>query len=151
MRVASAAVLLAILALASADAATLAQTVIVLAENILGAGTVRSVRTVDRDTQVLIRWESPTYQARDEVAVARLRIHGEALLVTSAVLTQLPQVARIRFTILNGNQILATGQSERGRQLSIVFSSTLGKGSIVTGPGDVEPYHRPPGGEIQEL
>ena len=142
---------MALLATAYADAATVAQNVTAFAESILGTGTVRSVRTLDDDRQVLIRWESPSYREGDELSIARQRIHGEALLVTGVVLARLPQVTRIRFTILHGNRLLATGQSERGRQTSIVFSATLGKGPPSTPPGDVEPYYRQPGGEIQEL
>jgi hypothetical protein len=55
-------------------------------------------------------------------------MYGEAVLATNALLGQLRQVARIRFTILQGGQMLATGESSRGHGLSLQFSSGLGGG-----------------------
>lgn len=104
-----------------------------IAENILGPGQVRSVRATDDGSQLLIRWESPTYRLANGVPANRDLMYGEAVLATNAILGQLRQVARIRFTILQGGQMLATGESSRGHGLSLQFSSGLG-GGIYTPP-----------------
>lgn len=50
------------LAAAHVDAAVLTEAVRTLAEDVLGMGSVTSVRILDDGAQVLIRWESPTYK-----------------------------------------------------------------------------------------
>ena len=71
-----------------------------IAENILGPGQVRSVRATDDGSQLLIRWESPTYRRANGVPANRDLMYGEAVLATNAIMGQLRQVSRIRFTIL---------------------------------------------------
>ena len=121
-----------------------------LAENVLGPGQVRSVRATDDGSQILIRWESATYRRANSVSANRELMYGEAVLATNAILGQLRQVARIRFTILQGGHMLATGESARERGLSLQFSSELGGGTYT--PPDPKVDRRPAtGGTAQEI
>ena len=119
---------------AQAHAAALSEAILALTENILGRGTVISVRTTDDDGQALMRWESATYRSSNTLPTTRDLIYGEAELATGSIMGRLPQVVRVRFTIMRKNTMLATGENRRGRGVSLVFSSQLGGGTLH--PGD---------------
>ncbi|MGH2436400.1 MAG: hypothetical protein ACRDFA_05350, partial [bacterium] len=87
----------------------------VLAENVLGRGMVRSIRASPDGSQILIRWESPTYHPDNGLIGNRELMYGEAVLATSAIMGQLREVHRIRFTIMSGTTMLATGENRRGQ------------------------------------
>ncbi len=117
-----------------AEAAVLSEAVHALAENILGSGAVISVRTTENEAQALVRWESATYRPANALPTTRNLIYGEAELATGSIMGRLPQIVRIRFTIVRRNRMLATGENWRGRGVTLVFSSELGGG--IMHPGD---------------
>ena len=125
------------LATAQAHAAALSEAILALAENILGRGTVISVRTTDDDGQALMRWESATYRSSNTLPTTRHLVYGEAELATGSIMGRLPQIVRVRFTIMRKNTMLATGENWRGRGVTMVFSSQLGGGMLK--PGDFVP------------
>lgn len=136
---------------ASAGAPVLLDAARTIAENVLGPGQVRSVRATDGGSHILIRWESPTYRPANGVPANRELMYGEAVLATNAILGQLRQVARIRFTILQGGHMLATGESARGRSLSLQFSSELGGGLYVPPNPKVDERRPATRGTAQEI
>lgn len=115
-----------------------------LAENVLGPGTVKSVRSTDDGTQILIRWESPTFTRALTVEDAREMMYGEALLATGAILGQLRGIQRIRFTVLRTERMLATGENVRGQGVRITFVPELG--GAYTPPAPKQEKKRAPGG-----
>lgn len=120
--------LVAVLAVARGEAAILLEAVRALAENVLGPGSVISVRASDDGAQVLMRWESATYKPTNHRPVTREMMYGEAQLATGSVMGQMHQIVRIRFTIVKKNQMLATGENWRGRGVIMAFSTQLGGG-----------------------
>jgi len=123
----------------------------VLAENVLGRGMVRSIRASPDGAQILIRWESPTYHPDNGVIANRELIYGEAVLATNSIMGQLPQVLRIRFTILSGTSMLATGENRRGRGVALMLSTDLGGGAYVPPVPVIKRPTAPAGGTAQEI
>ena len=124
-------VLLVTSGVVQAQAASPAETVRAIAENILGPDTVKTVRLVDGGRTVLIRWESATYRTGAPLAETREILYGEALLTTAAVLGHLRGIVRIRFSMVQGTRMLATGNNWRGRGLRLVFAIELGGGTYI--------------------
>lgn len=123
----------------------------VLAENVLGRGMVKSVRATPDGAQIMIRWESPTYHPDNGLIANRELMYGEAVLATSAIMGQLPQVLRIRFTILSGTMMLATGENRRGRGVALMLSTDLGGRTYTPLAPTVEQRNTPAGGTAQEI
>lgn len=123
----------------------------VLAENVLGRGMVRSIRASPDGSQIMIRWESPTYHPDNGLIANRELIYGEAVLATSAILGQLRQVLRIRFTIMSGTTMLATGENRRGHGVALMLSTDLGGGAYVPLTPAVEQPSTPGGAAAQEI
>ncbi|OFX28071.1 MAG: hypothetical protein A2Z07_05315 [Armatimonadetes bacterium RBG_16_67_12] len=136
---------ISVLAQVRAEAAILIQTVRSLAENTLGTGTVKSVRTVDVGATVLISWESVTYKAANSAAATRELLYAEAALATGAVMGPLQDVRRIRFTIQKGDRTLATGEVWRVRSLTLAFADELGGGTYKAAESKTKPVA--PGGD----
>ncbi len=110
-----------------------------LAENVLGEGQVKMIRATDGVATILIRWESATYKAEHSQAVSRELLYYEALLTSNAIIGQLPQVVRIRFTLLQGERMLATGEASRTKGVSVMFSPSMGGGLYVPPPQSPNP------------
>lgn len=123
----------------------------VLAENVLGRGMVKSIRATQDGAQIMIRWESPTYHPDNGLIANRELMYGEAVLATSAIMGQLHQVLRIRFTILSGTTMLATGENRRGHGVALMLSTDLGGGAYVPLAPTVKPPTTPVGGTAQEI
>lgn len=93
-----------------------------LAENVLGEGTVRSVRVISGGRQIVIAWDAVLYRPTHTRAKNREQLRGEAELATGAVMGVLkPQL--IRFTILLNDRPLA-----QGTRSSDGFTITYAKG-----------------------
>lgn len=122
-----------------------------LAEDVLGPGSVTSVRMLDDGAQVLIRWESPTYKPSTPVAVTREQIFAEAQLATGSVMGQLDQVKRIRFTIVRKDQMLATGENSRSRGVVMMFSPKMGGGIMKPTNPKYDPNRQQGGEAAKEL
>lgn len=129
------------------EASTLDQIVKSFAENVLGQGSVKAVR-VSTDTTVAMRWEAATYKPQNSVAASRELLYAEAALVTSAILGSLRDVRRIAFTMVWGEQVLATGEVSRSQSLALRFAPRLG-GGIYTKP-ESRPKLYLPGGDGTE-
>jgi len=94
-----------------------------LAENILGEGTVRSVRVTSGGRQIVITWDAVLYRRTHTRAKNREQLRGEAELATGAVMGVLkPQL--IRFTILLNDRPLAQG-SRSGDAFTIIYAKEL--------------------------
>lgn len=132
-----------------AQAPSPAETVRSVAESVLGPRTVKSVRLADDGRTVLIRWESATY--RPDVSRAEMReiLYGEALLTTSAVLGSVRRVVRIRFSMLYGTRMVATGDNWRGRGLRLMFGLELGGGVYVPPAQEGPAPAKPAGSSLQ--
>lgn len=115
-----------------------------IAESVLGADTVKIVKMADGGRTALIRWESATYRPTIKLADTREILYGEAMLTTSAVLSQMRSIVRIRFTLVRGTRMLATGVNHRGRGLIIAFAIELG-GGIYSPQFEEEPAPQAPG------
>ena len=111
------------------EAAGIADTVRALAENVLGSGVVRSLSLADKGATVLMRWESATYKAGNKQETIRELMYAEAQLATGSIMGRLNDVARIRFSILWKEQMMATGENVRGRGVSMAFAPALGGGT----------------------
>lgn len=79
-----------------------------LAENVLGEGTVRSVRVVSGGRQIVITWDAVLYRPTQTRAKNREQLRGEAELATGAVMGVL-KPSLIRFTMLLSDRPLAQG------------------------------------------
>ncbi len=110
-----------------------------LAENILGEGQVTSVHTVDNEATVLIRWQSATHKPSNSLAVTRELLYAEAVLASNSVMGPVQQVSKIRFTIMRGDQMLATGQATRATGVSLMFAPELGGGRYQVPPSTPRP------------
>jgi len=133
-------------AVVEAGATVASDTVRVLAENVLGDAAVTSVRVSADGARVSMRWETVTYKPAHSLAHTRELIYTEAQLATGTVMGQLNDVGRVRFTILRKGQMLATGENQRGRGVTLMFSSQMGGG--ITRPTSPAPGPaRPWGGE----
>lgn len=113
---------------AQAGASSLVEIARNLAENVLGQGSVKVIRTADDGHTVLIRWEAATFRPYRTVEETRELLHWEALLATGVVMGRLSDVVRVRFTIVRGAGILATGENRRGQGLRLGFAQELGGG-----------------------
>ncbi len=122
-------VVFTLLVAVQANAASVLEASRALAENVLGDGQVKSLRAADNDATLLIRWESATYKATNSQATTRELLYAEAILTTNSIIGQLPQVFRIRFTIMQGEHMLGTGQTTRAHGVSLMFSPALGGGT----------------------
>jgi hypothetical protein len=79
-----------------------------LAENVLGEGTVRSVRVESGGRQIVISWDAVLYRTTHTRAKNREQLRGEAELATGAIIGVLkPKV--IRLTIWLGTRAIAQG------------------------------------------
>jgi hypothetical protein len=121
------------LAAARAEGATLLDIIRSLAENTLGAGTVKIVR-IDREATVSLQWDSATYRPGNTAAVTRELLFAEAALATGNIIATLPDIRGIRFTITRGKQILATGEVWRVDSIRLDFAIALGGGTYVPDP-----------------
>jgi len=92
-----------------------------LAENVLGEGTVRSVRVVSGGRQIVITWDAVLYRPTQTRAKNREQLRGEAELATGAVMGVL-KPSLIRFTMLLNDRPLA-----QGTRSSDVFTITYAK------------------------
>lgn len=122
-----------------------------LAENVLGSGTITSLRSAHDGRELLIRWESPTYQEAKARVVNRELMYGEAVLATSAILGRLQEVVRIRFVIVKGGRMLATGENWRARGVSLAFGTVLGGGTYTPPPVPKSDHRKPAGTPSQEI
>ncbi len=134
-----------LLAASQGEAATLAEAVRNVAESVLGHGVVTSLRTDGATSTVLMRWRSATYKAGNKLPTTRELLYTETVLATSAIMGQLPEVRRIRFTVLLGDRMLATGETSRARGLQLVFAPALGGGIYKAPASTSKPYL--PGGD----
>jgi len=128
------------------SAATLADAARYLAENVLGKGMVRSVRIADDGQTVLIRWESATYRPSAALAESRELLMGEAELTTGSILGRLSDVHRVRFSLLRGGRMLATGENIRGTGVKMAFAPELGGGTMAPLPAPRGTKSTPGGG-----
>jgi hypothetical protein len=79
-----------------------------LAENVLGEGTVRSVRVESGGRRIIISWDAVLYRSTHTRAKNREQLRGEAELATGAIMGVLrPQM--ITFTIWLGSRAIAQG------------------------------------------
>lgn len=79
-----------------------------LAENILGEGTVRSVRVEGGGRRITISWDAVLYRSTHTRAKNREQLRGEAELATGAIMGVLKPQA-IHFTIWLGSRAIAQG------------------------------------------
>jgi hypothetical protein len=130
------------------EASTLDQIVKSFAEYVVGQGSVKAVR-VSTDATVAMRWQAATYKPQNSVSASRELLYAEAALVTSAILMSLPDVRRIAFTMVRGEQVLAMGEVSRSGSLALRFTPHLG-GGIYTQP-ESRPKLYLPGGHGADL
>ncbi|HEU5298645.1 MAG TPA: hypothetical protein VFW08_04040 [bacterium] len=96
-----------------------------LAQNVLGEGTVRSVRVSADRGEVDIAWDAVLYRPSQTPAVNREQLRGEAELATGSILGVMkPRV--IRFTILVGVEPIARG-TRTWEAFTITYAQGLGK------------------------
>lgn len=127
------------------DGSTLDQIAKSLAENVLGRGSVTSVRTA-ADATMVMRWEAATLRPQVPMTVSRELLYAEAELVTGAVLASLREVRRITFTIVRGPTVLASGEARRFHDVVVRFVPELGGGAMTKIPST--PRGSAPGGGI---
>lgn len=102
-----------------------------LAENVLGSGQVKSLSAADNGQTILIRWESATFKPTTALADTRDRLYFETILATGSIIARMPEVVRIRFTIVRGTHMLATGEVSGARGTTLRFAPELGGGVYV--------------------
>ena len=112
-----------------AQAGSLEHAARALLENVLGEGVVSQVRRADGGATLLVRWSWASFRPGRTQALAREVLYTEALLATGSVLGRLPEVVRIRFTVLHEGRMVATGENRRGRGLALAFAPELGGGT----------------------
>lgn len=127
------------------EASTLDQNAKSIAENVLGRDTVKTAR-VSADATAVMRWEAATYRPQNSIAASRELLYDEASLVTGAILGSLRDVRRITFTMVRGEQVLATGEVSRSQDLVLRFVPQLGGGTH-TKPESRPKPRMPSGGE----
>lgn len=103
-----------------------------LAENVLGQGTVQSVRI--EAANLLMTWESATYRREHTLPQTRELLYAEAELATGSVMGRLLGVNALHFTIMLKGRGLASGVNTRGQGTTMVFSTELGGGSYTPPP-----------------
>lgn len=120
-----AAVLLA--GLASGSAAQAPPEVIArnLAQNVLGEGTVRSVRVSRDRSEIDITWDAVLYRTTHTPARNRDQLRGEAELATGSIMGVLkPRL--IRFTMLLRDRPIAQGE-RTAEGFTITYAQELGR------------------------
>ena len=103
-----------------------------LAENVLGEGTVQSVRIEAKN--LLITWESATYRPQNDLGQTRELLYAEAELATGSVMGRLRDISAIHFVITAGGNRLANGVNARGAGITLTFATQLGGGQYVPQP-----------------
>ena len=103
-----------------------------LAENVLGRGTVQSVRI--EANQLLMTWESATFRPANDLAETRELLYAEAELATGSVMGRIREITAIHFVITAGRNRLAGGVNARGVGISLTFAAYLGGGPYVPNP-----------------
>jgi hypothetical protein len=96
-----------------------------LAENVLGRGTVKSVRVSSAGRFVEITWDAVLYKATNSRDTNRDQVRGEAELATGSIMGVM-RPESIRYTILLGERVIATGRRTRDGGFTITFSRELG-------------------------
>jgi hypothetical protein len=80
-----------------------------LAQNVLGEGTVRSVRVSHDGSEIDIAWDAVLYRATATAARNREQLRGEAELATGSIMGVMrPRL--IRFRMLVRHRMIARGQ-----------------------------------------
>jgi hypothetical protein len=97
-----------------------------LADNILGEGSVKSVREIDRGRGLAMVWESATFRAHHSPNQTRELLQVEVELALGAIFQILRQIERIQFQILQGKRQLASGEASRAQPLRMQFARELG-------------------------
>lgn len=125
-----AAVLFAVVLLAGTAARSAAQAppeVIArnLAQNVLGEGTVRSVRVSRDRSEIDIVWDAVLYRSTSTPARNREQLRGEAELATGSIMGVMkPRL--IRFTMLLLERPIARGE-RTAEGLTITYAEELGR------------------------
>lgn len=96
-----------------------------LAENVLGRGTVKSVRVSSAGRFVEITWDAVLYKATNSRDTNRDQVRGEAELATGSIMGVM-RPESIRYTMLLGRRVIATGRRTRDGGFTITFSRELG-------------------------
>lgn len=145
-------VLTALLSVSSVSAAppVLVEAARDLIESVLGAGTVQAIRSAGDGSDLLVRWDSPTFLRAANVGDARQMMYAEAVVVTGTIFGHLRGVRRVRFTLVRGERMLATGEHIRGQDARMIFAGELGGPYTPSAPG-TPPKPKPSGGATQEL
>ncbi|HEV8354979.1 MAG TPA: hypothetical protein VGR24_12415 [bacterium] len=138
--------ILFLLASVSVAANEIAATARSLAENVLGRGTVTSLTIADQGATVLIRWESATWRPNLKVDAVRDGLVAEAQLATGSILGRLYTVSKIKFSIKRADAMLASGENNRSKGLSLTFAASLGGGTYVPAAATGQPARSKPAG-----
>lgn len=133
----------------SARAASPADVVRNLAENVLGSGVVKAIRITADGRTVLLRWESATYRTPRALEITRELLYAEAVLTTGSIMGRLPEITQVRFTIMQGSQVLATGMNRRGEGVRLVFATHLGGGTYIPAPPNGDPTKSTGGSDVK--
>lgn len=96
-----------------------------LAENVLGEGTVRSVRVLGGGQVIIIAWETVLYKPTNTLQRNREQMRGEAELATGSIMGVL-RPDRIEFTMWNREKTLASGYRTRDGEFIITYAKELG-------------------------
>lgn len=96
-----------------------------LAENVLGRGTVKSVRVSSAGRFVEITWDAVLYKSTNSRETNREQLRGEAELATGSIMGVM-RPESIRYTMLRGRRVIATGRRTRDGGFTITFSRELG-------------------------
>jgi hypothetical protein len=95
-----------------------------LAENVLGEQMVKHVKVSTNGEQIDIHWESATYKQANSRETTRDLLKAEAELAGGAIMTVMQPIT-LRFIILLGTKMLASGEMARGGRFSITYASEL--------------------------
>lgn len=115
----------------SGEATGIAPIVRILAENVLGEGSVTALTVTENGSRVQIRWESATYRTEHSLGKKRELLYAEAELATGSIMGRLTAITRVRFAIVRGERYLAGGQNVRGQGLVLMLAPELGGGIYV--------------------
>jgi hypothetical protein len=94
-----------------------------LAENVLGEGTVRSVRVEEGGRKIVISWDAVLYRPTHTRAKNREQLRGEAELATGSIMGVLKPQA-IHFTIWLKTRTVAAG-TRSADGLTITYAEDL--------------------------
>jgi len=95
-----------------------------LAENVLGRGTVRSVRVSAGGRYIDIVWDAVLYRPAQTAARNREQLRGEAELATGSIMGVL-RPAAIDFTMMVGRRVIARGR-RTPEEFTITYAQELG-------------------------